>query len=245
MAQLAHLHRVVQLAEKHQLLLVENDIYADLDPEPRPSLASLDQLQRVVYISSFSKTISPNLRVGYVAAHPDMLEDLAQLKMISGLTSSEFAERLASWRAGRRPLAQASARTARAAGAGAPGRRASARGPGFELFCEPKGRHVPVGPASGAAELDRAGLSGGREQHTLGPGHLFSTDLAPSPWLRFNVAFSQAPELWNSCAVSSAEWPGGGVAQTAQLDPCSGTTACQRSSRSMRWRSASGRLGSP
>lgn len=63
-AHLSHLHRVVQLAERHQLWVVENDIYADLDPEPRPSLASLDQLQRVVHIGSFSKTISPNLRVG-------------------------------------------------------------------------------------------------------------------------------------------------------------------------------------
>ena len=56
-ATLAHLHRVVQLAEQHHLTVVENDIYADLDPEPRPSLASLDQLQRVVYTSSFSKTV--------------------------------------------------------------------------------------------------------------------------------------------------------------------------------------------
>ena len=94
-AQLAHLHRVMQLADKHDFLVVENDIYADLDPEPRPSLASLDQLNRVIYIGSFSKTISSNIRVGYLAAHPDLLEDLAQLKMISGLTSSEFGERLA------------------------------------------------------------------------------------------------------------------------------------------------------
>jgi DNA-binding transcriptional MocR family regulator len=94
-ANLAHLHRVVQLAEQHGITVVENDIYADLDPEPRPSLASLDQLQRVVYISSFSKTISPNIRVGYLAAPPDLLEDFAQLKMIAGLTSSELSERLA------------------------------------------------------------------------------------------------------------------------------------------------------
>ncbi len=67
-AQLSHLHRVMQLADKHDFLVVENDIYADLDPEPRPSLASLDQLRRVIYISSFSKTISPNIRVGYLAA---------------------------------------------------------------------------------------------------------------------------------------------------------------------------------
>ncbi|MFM7335708.1 MAG: aminotransferase class I/II-fold pyridoxal phosphate-dependent enzyme, partial [Tabrizicola sp.] len=51
-ANMAQLHRVLQVAEAHQITVVENDIYADLDPEPRPSLASLDQLQRVVYISA-------------------------------------------------------------------------------------------------------------------------------------------------------------------------------------------------
>ena len=39
-------------------------------------LASLDQLQRVVYISSFSKTISPNIRVGYLAAAPELAQRL-------------------------------------------------------------------------------------------------------------------------------------------------------------------------
>ena len=196
-AQLAHLHRVVQLAEQHQLLLVENDIYADLDPEPRPSLASLDQLQRVVYISSFSKTISPNLRVGYVAAHPDMLEDLAQLKMISGLTSSEFAERLTygalvdgRWRKHLRGLRERLAQAHQ-------GAAQQLEGLGFELFCEPKAgmflwaRHPAL---QNSTELAYQAAESGI---LLGPGHLFSTDLAPSPWLRFNVAFSQAPELWD------------------------------------------------
>ena len=137
-AQLAHLHRVLQLADKHDLLVVENDIYADLDPEPRPSLASLDQLARVVHVSSFSKTISPNLRVGFLAAHPDLVEDLAQLKMTAGLTSSEFTERLAHgvltdarWRkhlkGPRERLAQAHARV---------GQRLDALG--FRISHEPK-----------------------------------------------------------------------------------------------------------
>ena len=30
----------------------------------------------------------------------------------------------------------------------------------------------------------------------LGPGHLFTADLAPTPWMRFNVAFAQEPKLW-------------------------------------------------
>jgi len=194
-AQLAHLHRVVQLAEKYNMLVVENDIYADLDPEPRPSLASLDQLQRVVYISSFSKTISPNIRVGYLAASPDLLEDLAQLKMISGLTSSEFSERLAygalvdgRWRKHIKGLRE------RLAGAHM---RAAQRlsSIGFELFAEPKAglclwaRHPQV---HDAAEL---AYKASEQDILLGPGHLFGPELRVSPWIRFNVAFCDDERL--------------------------------------------------
>ncbi len=185
----AHLHRVLQLAEKHGMTVVENDIYVNLDPVPRPTLASLDQLQRVITIGSYSKTISPNIRVGYLVAHPDLVEDLAQLKMISGLTSAEFGERLAHgaltegrWRkhlkALRERLAEAHQHTA-----------ARLKALGFELFAEPGAgmflwaRHPnlpdPVTLSNQAAEHDIM----------LGPGHLFTADLAPTAWMRFNVAF--------------------------------------------------------
>lgn len=194
-ASLAHLHRVVQLAEQHQFTVVENGIYADLDPEPRASLASLDQLQRVVYIGSFSKTISPNIRVGFMAAPARMVEDFAQLKMISGLTSSELGERLAygalvdgRWRKHlrslRERLAQAHQRVAQ---------RLDSMG--FELFCEPKAglflwaRHPSL---TNATEL---AYKAAEQDILLGPGHLFAPDLQPSPWLRFNVAFTEEPPV--------------------------------------------------
>jgi DNA-binding transcriptional MocR family regulator len=199
-AQLAQLHRVLQLAEKHDFIVVENDIYADLDPEPRPSLASLDQLQRVLHVSSFSKTISPNIRVGYVLGHPDLVEDLAQLKMISGLTSSEFAERLAHgaltdarWRkhlkALRERLGRAQVQVAQ-----------RLLDLGFELFCEPKAgmflwaRH-PAWPDAGQVSLQAA-----EQDILLGPGHLFSADLTPTPWMRFNVAFCHDERLFQFLA---------------------------------------------
>ncbi|MES2878926.1 MAG: PLP-dependent aminotransferase family protein [Pseudomonadota bacterium] len=195
-AQLAHLHRVMQLADKHDFLVVENDIYADLDPEPRPSLASLDQLRRVVYISSFSKTISPNIRVGYLAASPDLLEDLAQLKMISGLTSSEFSERLAygalvdgRWRKHVKGLRERLAK----AHEGAANRLLKI---GFEIFSEPKAgiflwaRHPDIPSATELA------YKAAEQDILLGPGHLFSPDLQPSPWIRFNVAFCDDPAVF-------------------------------------------------
>lgn len=203
-AHLAQLHRVVQLAERYGVRVVENDIYADLDPEPRPSLASLDQLQRVIYVGSFSKTISPNLRVGYVASHPDVLEDLAQLKMISGLTSSEFAERLAygalidgRWRkhlrALRQRLAQAHQRTAE-----------RLERMGFALFAQPGAglflwaRHPAIDNAGPLA------YQAAEQDILLGPGHLFGLDLNPSPWLRFNVAFCEDDALWRFLARATA-----------------------------------------
>jgi DNA-binding transcriptional MocR family regulator len=195
-AQLAHLHRVMQLADKHDFLVVENDIYADLDPEPRPSLASLDQLNRVIYISSFSKTISPNIRVGYLAANPDLLDDLAQLKMISGLTSSEFSERLAHgalmdgrWRKHvkglRERLAKAHAATAS---------RLIALG--FEIFCEPKAGIFLWARHPSLPDSTELAYKAAEQDILLGPGHLFGAELRASAWLRFNVIFSDEPALY-------------------------------------------------
>ena len=193
---LAQLYRLLQLADAHDLTLVENDIYADMDPEPRPSLASLDQLRRVVYVGSYSKTISPNIRVGYVIAQPELLDELAQLKMISGLTSSDITERLAfgtvtdgRWRkhlkALRERLAQAHGSVARRLG-----------GLGFELFHEPAAgmylwaRHPDI---TDSAELSRRAAA---EGIMLGPGQLFLVNPRPTGWLRFNVAFSEDERLW-------------------------------------------------
>lgn len=195
-ATLAQLHRLLQLCEVHDITVVENDIYADLDPEPRPSLASLDQLRRVVYVGSYSKTISPNIRVGYLAAHPELIEDLGQLKMVAGLTSSELNERLAfgaltdsRWRRHlkslRERLAQAQHRTAE-----------RLLDMGFELFAEPGAgmylwaRHPDI--------ADSAAVSNLAAEHDimLGPGHLFMPDLRGTGWLRFNVAYCDKERIF-------------------------------------------------
>ena len=182
-------------ADRHGLTLVENDLYLDLDPDPRPSLASLDQLARVVHVGSYSKTISPNLRVGFVAAHPALIDDLAQLKMISGLTSSAFSEQLVlgaltegRWRKHLKSLRGRLAAAHEHCGA-------LLAGLGFELFAEPKAgmflwaRHPAV--------PDPVALSNRAAQHDimLGPGHLFSATLQPGDWMRFNVAFAGDPRL--------------------------------------------------
>jgi DNA-binding transcriptional MocR family regulator len=186
-ATLAQLHRVLQLCERHDILLVENDIYADLDPEPRASLASLDQVNRVIHIASFSKTISPAIRVGYLVANPDLVEDLGQLKLVAGLTSSELTERLAHaaltrWRRHlkslRERLVQAQHRVT--------GRLVDI---GFELFAEPKAGMMLWARHPGIADSAEVSNRAAELGIGLGPGHLFMPDMRPTGWMRFNVAF--------------------------------------------------------
>jgi DNA-binding transcriptional MocR family regulator len=208
LASMPQLVRLLQLAQEHQFTLVENDIYADMDASSRPSLASLSQLRQVVYVGSFSKTISPNLRVGYVVAQPDLMEDLAQLKMVSGLTSSDITERLVfgavtdgRWRKHlkslRERLAQAHSNVAR---------RLEAQG--FEIFHEPAAglylwaRHPDI---TDAADLSRLAAM---EGIMLGPGQLFLVIPRPTGWLRFNVAFSEDERLWQFLARSIEERKG-------------------------------------
>lgn len=91
---LPQLHRLLQLSSQHGFRLVENNLYADMVAEPQPCLASLDHLQQVVYVGSYSKSISPNVRVGYLVANPELMQQLLHLKMRSGLTTSQVMERV-------------------------------------------------------------------------------------------------------------------------------------------------------
>lgn len=87
--------RLVQLAERHELLIVEDDVFGDLYPGAHPlHLAQIDRLRRVILIGSFSKVVSPNIRVGYIAAPPAFVDTFVEAKLLSTMASSEFDERL-------------------------------------------------------------------------------------------------------------------------------------------------------
>lgn len=69
---------LVQLAARHNLLVVEDDVYRDLwfDAPPPPPLASFGQ-GRVIRLGSFSKILAPGLRLGWLVADPEFVQRCA------------------------------------------------------------------------------------------------------------------------------------------------------------------------
>lgn len=189
-------YRLLQLAEKYDFLIVEDDIYADMDPRGQVSLASLDQLSRVIYIGSFSKVIAPSLRCGYIAAHPELIDELESLKMACGLTSSELTEALAYevllQGRQRKHVKQLREELMRGHELVVPRLKAA----GMQLFCEPRAgmfiwaRHAELEDATAMAERARDA------RILLAPGQLFMPDGRPVPWMRFNVLHSQDERLY-------------------------------------------------
>ncbi|QIL80956.1 PLP-dependent aminotransferase family protein [Diaphorobacter sp. HDW4A] len=195
-ASLAQMHQLLKWAAQHDFMLVENDIYADMDASHQPSLASLDQLDRVIYLGSFSKTVSANLRVGYLLAREDIVAQLTQRKMLSGLTSSEVAERLVfnvitdgRWRRHLKSLREQLAATHEKVAL-------ALLRLGFELYCEPREGMYLWAQHPQVADCMTMVADAAKEGILLGLGRLFVVDDQPTSWLRFNVAFSDNERLW-------------------------------------------------
>lgn len=87
-------YRVLQLAEQHDFQIIEDDIYADFQHTPTTRLAALDGLNRVLYLGSFSKSLSSSLRVGFIASPPTLVQRLVDIKMLTSISASRFAEQV-------------------------------------------------------------------------------------------------------------------------------------------------------
>lgn len=89
--------RIAEIAAAAQLPVLEDDAYYDLryDGEPLPPIAALADNPWAMYTGTFSKTIVPGIRVGWIYAHPDIIVKLGQLKQITDLHSSSLSQRIA------------------------------------------------------------------------------------------------------------------------------------------------------
>jgi 2-aminoadipate transaminase len=100
-------HELVLLSERYGIPIIEDDPYGQLryEGEHLPSLVVLDRknlardngysIGNVIYLSTFSKTLAPGLRLGWIVAPSEIISKLTQLKQGADLHTSTFTQSLA------------------------------------------------------------------------------------------------------------------------------------------------------
>jgi DNA-binding transcriptional MocR family regulator len=187
--------RLLQAAESHDFTVVEDDIFCDLQLIKPPRLATLDQLNRVIYVRSFSKTLSGSLRVGFVASTQSVVDALADIKMLTCITTSQFTERLLYLMLVdghyRKHLSRLRERLGEARISVV---RAFER-VGLEMFAEPTDGMFVWARLPNIADSFTLAESAHSEGIVLAPGVVFRPHLERSPWMRFNVATCDDPRI--------------------------------------------------
>ena len=85
--------RVLEIAAAANLPLLEDDYEGDLAIDDElPSIHSLDREERVLYVGTFSKSLFPGLRVGWIAAPKKFIAVLSALKKASDLENSALLQ---------------------------------------------------------------------------------------------------------------------------------------------------------
>ncbi|RJG09495.1 aminotransferase-like domain-containing protein [Massilia cavernae] len=208
----AQAHRLLGVAEQFDFWLVEDDIYRELAARGEASLAAMDGLRRVIRVGSFSKTLSPVLRVGSISASRSLIPELLRIKMLTGLTTSEINERAVYHAISARPYKRMveklidQLRTAR--------ERTTERllDAGMAPVAKPRGGMFvsggwdikPTARFNGKLIADRALKAG----ILLSPNEFFMLRESDSIWFRFNVAYAaDAPLLSDFLKTVRREMP--------------------------------------
>lgn len=189
-------HRVLQAATRYDFHIVEDDPFADLLPPGAPRLAALDQLDRVIYVSTFSKTLSAALRVGYLAASPSLASALCDLKMLTVVSSGDLAERMlygfiasGQYLKHLRRLRNRVAQTTTLA-------LKTVRDLGLEVFCEPTGCFylwAYLQPGDDELKLVEEASA---QNIFVAPGRLFIPGrVNDRPATRLNIAYATHPKF--------------------------------------------------
>lgn len=193
-------HQILKIAEQHDIAILEDDIYADFEETPSSRLATLDQLDRVITIGSFSKTLSAACRCGWIACRKDWLEGLADLKLATSLTSNELSAQLAhavlkdgSYRrhvaAIRERLRRATVTVSR-----------QIERAGLSLWMEPAGGMFLWARLPAGVDATEVARQASREGIAMAPGNAFSISRSAGEYLRFNIAQSRHERIYDCLA---------------------------------------------
>jgi len=191
-------HKVLKLASAHDFIVVEDDIFASFETELSPRMASLDGLERVIRIGSFSKTLSASMRCGYIVARPDWMGAMANLQLATNfggpspiateiiyttLSNGTYRKHMDGLR---KRLDVERRRVADKLSSMGIIPWEMPRG-GFYLWCK-----LPDGVDG--SNLAQAAL---KENIVLAPGNVFSVSQAKSEFMRFNVSQMEQQSIFD------------------------------------------------
>jgi DNA-binding transcriptional MocR family regulator len=197
-------HQVLRLAERHDLVIVEDDTYAFLAPPQATRLATLDGLRRTVLVSGFSKILTPQWRVGFAAASPALAGRLIDTKLVGTLTTPAPLEQAIAWCLDQGLLRRHAERIQqRLAGARTRAVRHALEA-GCRFVTPPQGLFgwVDVG-----TDTERLALAMMDQGWLLAPGTLFQVGRRPSTCMRINFAATQDGRFFRALPAALAEGP--------------------------------------
>ncbi len=186
-------HQVLRLAEAHDLTIVEDDTYSWLAPLHATRLAQLDALQRTVYVSGFSKILTPQWRVGFLAAAPALAERLIDSKLLSTLTTPGPLERAVAICLDQGALRRHAERVASLLHGARQRTVRLVRDSGCRFRAEPAGLFGWVDVGVDTEPLAQRLLD---EGWLTAPGSLFHATPRPTSLMRVNFATSQDARFW-------------------------------------------------
>ena len=88
---------IIRIAERHDLLIVEDSPYRDVRFEgtPEPLMSSLDTQGRVMTLNTFSKILAPGFRLAWVAGHREIIDKIVTAKQSADLCTPPFVQKIA------------------------------------------------------------------------------------------------------------------------------------------------------
>lgn len=88
--------KMLELAEKYDVLILEDNPYFELrySGEYVPPIKSMDETGRVIYAGSYSKVLSPGIRVGFACAHRNIISKMTVCKQVSDVHTNLFFQML-------------------------------------------------------------------------------------------------------------------------------------------------------
>ena len=187
-------HRVLKLAQAHDLYIVEDDTYAHLAPAHLPRLAALDALERTIYVSGFSKILAPNWRVGYLAAPQALVDRLVDTKLLTTLTTPALTEQALAHCLEQGLLRRHAERVVQKLAAARARSVKLALAHGCSFAAAPRGLFGWVDVGMDTERLARAML----DDWLLAPGALFHATHRPSTLMRINFATTQEARFWRA-----------------------------------------------